>query len=50
MIVDALVYANPVLRLVDKIHNPDQYLHLNDSVLLEIERSTDEVSPKLILL
>ncbi|CAE7230292.1 unnamed protein product [Rhizoctonia solani] len=39
MIVDALVLANPVLHLADKIHSAEDYLHLNDSILLEIERS-----------
>jgi hypothetical protein len=39
MIVDALVLADPFMHLADKIHNPEEYLHLNDSVLLEIERS-----------
>ncbi|KAF8681109.1 MFS general substrate transporter [Rhizoctonia solani] len=39
MIVDALVLADPFMHLADKIHNAEEYLHLNDSVLLEIERS-----------
>ncbi|ELU45675.1 HD domain-containing protein [Rhizoctonia solani AG-1 IA] len=37
--VDALVLADPFMHLADKIHNTEEYLHLNDSVLLEIERS-----------
>ncbi|KAL5636735.1 hypothetical protein ACGC1H_000640 [Rhizoctonia solani] len=39
MIIDALVLADPFMHLADKIHNAEEYLHLNDSVLLEIERS-----------
>ncbi|KAJ1308850.1 hypothetical protein OPQ81_004538 [Rhizoctonia solani] len=39
MIVDALVLADPFMHLADKIHNAEEYLHLNDSILLEIERS-----------
>ncbi|KAG9105682.1 hypothetical protein FRC07_009124 [Ceratobasidium sp. 392] len=39
MIIDALVQADPYLGLTDKIHKPDEYLYLNDSILLEIERS-----------
>ncbi|KAG8742353.1 hypothetical protein FRC10_001634 [Ceratobasidium sp. 414] len=46
MIIDALVQANAFLRLADKIHIPEEYLHLNDSVLLEIERSNcPELAP-----
>lgn len=40
MIVDALVLADPFMGLADKIHNSEEYLYLNDSILLEIERST----------
>ncbi|KAF8607492.1 hypothetical protein BDV93DRAFT_588668 [Ceratobasidium sp. AG-I] len=40
MIVDALVLADPFLHLADKTHNADEYLYLNDSILLEIEKST----------
>ncbi|KAG8698472.1 hypothetical protein FRC09_007214 [Ceratobasidium sp. 395] len=39
MIVDALVQADPFLNLTNKIYNPKEYLFLNDSILLEIERS-----------
>jgi len=38
--VDALVLADPFLQLADKIHDAKEYLHLNDSILLEIERSS----------
>ncbi|EUC66582.1 DNA replication factor C, large subunit [Rhizoctonia solani AG-3 Rhs1AP] len=39
MIIDALVLADPFMQLADKIHNAEEYLYLNDSVLLDIERS-----------
>ncbi|KAG9095859.1 hypothetical protein FRC06_009342 [Ceratobasidium sp. 370] len=46
MIVDALVQADSLLRLADKIRDPEEYLYLNDSVLLEIERSNHpELAP-----
>lgn len=44
MVVDALIAADPILKLSEKIDNPDQYLYLTDSVLEEIERSTHPVS------
>lgn len=43
MLVDALVAADPVLKLSDAITNPERYLHLTDSVVEEIERSTNPV-------
>ncbi|CUA69345.1 Deoxynucleoside triphosphate triphosphohydrolase SAMHD1 [Rhizoctonia solani] len=39
MIVDALVLADPFMHLSNKIHSAEEYLYLDDSVLLEIERS-----------
>lgn len=44
MVVDALIAADPVLKISQKIDNPDEYLYLTDSVLEDIERSTDPVS------
>ncbi|TIC21145.1 WD40 repeat-like protein [Wallemia mellicola] len=40
MIVDALVAADDYLGISKKISNPDEYLHLTDSVIEEINRST----------
>lgn len=40
MIVDALVLADPILKLSEKTHNANEYLYLNDSVLLDIEKSS----------
>ncbi|CAE6390851.1 unnamed protein product [Rhizoctonia solani] len=39
MIVDALILADPFMHLSNKIHSAEEYLYLDDSVLLEIERS-----------
>lgn len=42
MIVDALLAAEPYLHLSEKIEDPRQYLHLTDSIVKEIERSTSD--------
>lgn len=47
MLVDALVLANPVLKLSEAIYNPEKYLYLTDSVVEEIERSTNSVNHHL---
>ena len=39
MIVDALLEANPVFKFQDKIHDPEAYTHLTDSILNLIETS-----------
>jgi hypothetical protein len=44
MVVDALGAADPVLKLSQKIDDPDEYLHLTDSILETIENSKDPVS------
>jgi len=33
MVVDALLEADQVLQLTDKIHKPEDFVHLNDSIL-----------------
>mmetsp|Transcript_1747 Transcript_1747/g.4401 ORF Transcript_1747/g.4401 Transcript_1747/m.4401 type:complete len:596 (+) Transcript_1747:63-1850(+) len=33
MVVDALLEADQTLRLTDKIHSPQDFIHLNDSIL-----------------
>ncbi|KZT61809.1 hypothetical protein CALCODRAFT_427218 [Calocera cornea HHB12733] len=51
MIVDALVKADPVLKLVEQTKDPKKLLYLTDSVVEEVEKSTDaalEESRKLI--
>lgn len=44
MVVDALVAADAVLKLSQKIDDPDKYLHLTDSILETIENSHGPVS------
>lgn len=44
MVVDALIAADPVLHLADMIEDAQKYLGLTDSILENIERSTDPVS------
>ncbi|KAF8341439.1 uncharacterized protein EI90DRAFT_1737823 [Cantharellus anzutake] len=41
MVVDALIAAEPVLKIAERRYDPKKYLYLTDSVLDEIERSTD---------
>lgn len=33
MVVDALLEADQTLHLADKIHSPEDFVHLNDSIL-----------------
>ena len=44
MVVDALIAADPILKIADKIKSAAEYLYLTDSVFEDIERSTDPVS------
>ncbi|MED6200271.1 hypothetical protein PIB30_083427 [Stylosanthes scabra] len=44
MVMDALVKANPYLNIVSSIHQPSDFLKLDDSILKTIESST---SPEL---
>ncbi|KZO99607.1 hypothetical protein CALVIDRAFT_350846 [Calocera viscosa TUFC12733] len=51
MIVDALVKADPVLKLVEQTKDPRRLLYLTDSIVEEVEKSTDpalEESRKII--
>ena len=45
MVVDALVTADSVLKLSQKVDDPDAFLHLTDSILETIENSNDPVCP-----
>ncbi|KAJ2720358.1 hypothetical protein GGI07_004654 [Coemansia sp. Benny D115] len=46
MVVDALVIADPVLKISDAIFNPDLYLDLTDEVVRDIVRSHEpELQP-----
>lgn len=42
--VDALLAADPYLRISERIRDPKRFTYLNDSILLEIESSTDKVT------
>lgn len=44
MIVDALLAADPVLKISERIDDPAKYLYLTDGILQEIEQSTDPVT------
>jgi hypothetical protein len=41
MVVDALLAADPILDISGRIFDPERYLYLTDSILEEIECSTD---------
>jgi hypothetical protein len=44
MIVDALLKADPYLKIAERINDPRRFMHLDDSILLEVERSECPVS------
>lgn len=44
MVVDALLEADPYLKLSEQIDDPSRYVLLTDSILEEIERSNEPVS------
>ena len=43
MIVDALVEAEPVMKIAGRLEDPKKYLHLTDHIQTEIEASEDPV-------
>ena len=43
MVVDALLSADPHLKLAERIFKPEQYLHLTDTIMSFIEASTGPV-------
>ena len=43
MVVDALLSADPHLKLTERTFKPEQYLHLTDAIMHFIEASTDPV-------
>jgi hypothetical protein len=43
MLCDALVEADPILKISKAIENPEDYLQLNDTILNQIEFSKDSV-------
>jgi hypothetical protein len=43
MVVDALIHADPILKIAERIHKPEKYVQLTDSIIEEIEHSTNAV-------
>lgn len=51
MVCDVLLLANPIMKISEKIHSPEEYVYLTDSILDEIAKSKDEsLSPARELL
>ena len=48
MVVDALLSADPHLKFAKKVFQPEQYLHLTDSIMPFIEATTDPVSKSIL--
>jgi HD superfamily phosphohydrolase len=46
MVIDAFLAAEPVLKIAERIDDPERYLTLTDHLLLEIEFSTDPALAK----
>ncbi|CAG8561148.1 12239_t:CDS:2 [Acaulospora colombiana] len=49
MVVDALLAADPILRISDQITDPNRYVFLTDSIIEEIERSFHPVSSSYLI-
>lgn len=47
MVIDAVLEAEPYLKIADLVENPKRYVFLTDNLLNQIEESTAEVSPDL---
>ena len=47
MVIDALLQAEPYLKIADHVENPKRYVFLTDDLLNKIEASVDEVGPFL---
>ena len=54
MLVDALIAADPVLKMTERIHDPRQFVQMDDTILKQIEHygmlhpdfeSSDEHAP-----
>ena len=48
MIIDALILAEPYLKIADQIRDPNKYLYLTDDVMPRIEMSDNPVRFQLI--
>jgi hypothetical protein len=44
MVVDVLLTADPYMKLSQQIDDPNRYVFLTDSILEEIEKSSEPVS------
>lgn len=42
MVCDALILANPYLKIFDQLDNPEEFCYLTDGILNDIERSTQK--------
>ncbi|TFY51529.1 hypothetical protein EVG20_g10962 [Dentipellis fragilis] len=47
MIIDAMLAAEPHLKIAEQIEDPARYLHLDDSIMNFIERSESPVCPSI---
>ena len=54
MLVDALITADPVLKMTERIHDPREFVQMDDTILKQIEHygmlhpgfeSSDEYAP-----
>ncbi|KAH0839456.1 hypothetical protein J3R83DRAFT_246 [Lanmaoa asiatica] len=45
MVIDALLEAEPYLKIADLVENPKRFVYLTDDLLGKIEESTEKVSP-----
>ena len=43
MIVDALLAAEPYLKIAEQVEQPERYVYLTDYILNQVERSTEPV-------
>lgn len=50
MILDALVAADPILKISESIDKPSEYLKMDDTILNRIEYSDNPVSCYIIFL
>lgn len=43
MVIDALLAANPVMKIAQRVFNTEEYLTLTDDIMPQIESTTDPV-------
>lgn len=44
MIIDGLLAAEPILKIAERVFQPDRYLHLTDDIMPQIEADPNPVS------